>query len=66
VIGASEDRSVVAIGPAAFRHHDRVAGVAIDGVALTADAWRAALAPALDARVEPLGDLEHQIVATPV
>jgi hypothetical protein len=51
-------------GPSTFRHEDRSLGVAIEGVALDAAGWRDALAPALDARVEPLGDVEHRILAT--
>lgn len=58
-----EGMRLSASGPARFLHRDEVAGVTIEGVALTADAWRAALSPWLEARVEPLGDVEHLVVA---
>lgn len=50
-------------GPTTFVHRDAASGASIEGVALRADDWRAALAPALEARVEPLGDVEHFVVA---
>jgi SAM-dependent methyltransferase len=47
-----------------FVHRDEASGLAIEGVALAAGQWREALSPHLDARVEPLGDVEHLVVAT--
>jgi SAM-dependent methyltransferase len=55
---------VEATGPRTFVHRDPVTGIGITGVALTKDEWRAAFAPALAARVEPLNDLEYAIVAS--
>lgn len=46
-----------------FTHHDAIAGVSIEGVALTAEGWRDAFAP-LVVEVEPLGPVEHRLVAT--
>ena len=36
----------------------------LNNFALTAGQWREALSPHLDVRVEPLGDVEHLVVAT--
>lgn len=47
-----------------FVHRDEASGIAIEGVALTAGEWLHALSPYLDARIEPLGDVEHLVVAT--
>ncbi len=58
-----EQRRVSAVGAAGFVHEDLAAGVAIEGVALDAEGWRAALRP-LSVRVEPLGMAEHLLVAT--
>jgi SAM-dependent methyltransferase len=52
-------------GATTFVHRDDAAGVTIEGVAFTAEGWRAAFAPALVARIEPLGDVEHLVVAEP-
>lgn len=60
-----EDVRVVATGPTTFRHEDRVANVAIEGIALDAAGWRAAFAPALDVTTEPLGAAEHLLVGRP-
>lgn len=54
---------VTTTGSGSFVHRDDASGATIAGVALTADGWRAAFAPALDARVEPLGEVEHLVVA---
>lgn len=54
---------VARTGPTTFVHRDEATGASIEGVALTAEGWRAALAP-LVARVEPLGAAEHLLVAT--
>lgn len=54
---------VTVTGPRTFLHEDPASGLAIAGVALARDEWRDALAPALDARVEAMGDLEHLVVA---
>lgn len=62
---AGEDVRVVATGATTFRHEDRIANVAIEGVALDAAGWVAALAPGLAARAEPLGAAEHFLIATP-
>jgi SAM-dependent methyltransferase len=51
-------------GARTFVHEDRVAGVALAGVALEASAWQRALAPHLEAAVSPLGEAEHLVVAT--
>lgn len=51
-----------AVGAARFVHEDDAAGVSIEGVALSAEAWRSALAP-LEARALPLGEAEHLVVA---
>jgi SAM-dependent methyltransferase len=57
-------RRLDAIGRARFVHADATLGISIEGVALDAAEWRAALAPALSARVTPLGDVEHLVVAS--
>jgi SAM-dependent methyltransferase len=57
-------RRVEAKGPSRFVHRDEALGVTIEGVALDAPGWRAAFAPALDVRVEPLGDAEHLVVGS--
>lgn len=49
-------------GGARFVHEDDAAGVAIEGLALDAEAWRGALAP-LETRALPLGETEHLLVA---
>jgi SAM-dependent methyltransferase len=64
IAAAREDEDLRAhdLGGARFLHEDDAAGVSIEGVALTAQAWRSALAP-LVARVEPLGEAEHLVLA---
>lgn len=61
-----EDVAIAMTTQGRFTHHDKVAGVSIDGVALSAEGWREALAP-LSIDVEPLGGVEHRLVgrATP-
>jgi SAM-dependent methyltransferase len=56
--------SLSATGPRSFVHRDDVSRVTIEGVALDAEGWCEALAPALAARAEPLGDVEHLVIAT--
>lgn len=51
-------------GPTSFVHEDAAAGLAIAGVALPRERWEATFAPpSFDVRVEPLGEVEHLVVA---
>jgi SAM-dependent methyltransferase len=50
-------------GPTSFLHRDEASGIEIEGVALTAEGWSAALRP-LAVRAEPLGDVEYLLVAS--
>lgn len=50
-------------GPTSFIHRDEASGIEIEGVALTAEGWSAALQP-LSVRVQPLGDVEYLLVAS--
>lgn len=50
-------------GPSTFVHHDAKTGITIEGVALTSEGWCTALQP-LHVRAEPLGDVEHLLVAS--
>jgi SAM-dependent methyltransferase len=61
---AAASASFTVTGPRTFVHHDESAGVALEGVALTAEGWRDALSGPLDVRVEALGAAEHFVVAT--
>lgn len=54
---------VTTTGSGGFVHRDEASGATIEGVALTAEGWRAAFSPALDVKVEPLGEVEHLVVA---
>lgn len=56
---------VVTTGAGTFVHRDEATGATITGVALTADGWREAFSAALDVRIEPLGEVEHLVVAVP-
>lgn len=62
-IGAAEDRFAVT-GPTTFVHRDPNAMVELEGVALDAGGWRAALAP-LVVEALPLGEVEFLLVGTP-
>ena len=55
---------VLQTGPRSFLHRDPLTGHAIEGIALDADGWRDALAPALEAHAAPLGEVEHLVIAT--
>jgi SAM-dependent methyltransferase len=56
-------RRVRRTGPATLLYEDRVAGGGIEALLLSEAEWRAALAPAWTARVEPLGAVEWFVVA---
>jgi SAM-dependent methyltransferase len=60
---APEGVRVTVKGPTSFVHHDAVAKVSIAGIALDAEGWRSAFAPALHVTVEALGPAELLIVA---
>jgi SAM-dependent methyltransferase len=59
-----EGMSIAKTGATTFVHRDETAGVAIEGVALSAEDWRANFAPHLEAKVEPLGDAEVLVLAS--
>jgi SAM-dependent methyltransferase len=58
-----EGMRIEVTGPTTFVHHDDRVGARLAGVALDAEGWRAALAPALEANVGSLGPTEYFIVA---
>jgi SAM-dependent methyltransferase len=63
-LASSAEQRLRRTGPRTCVYEDLVVGVSIEARVLDADEWLAALAPAWDARVEPLGDLEWRIVAS--
>jgi SAM-dependent methyltransferase len=64
VLPASREQRLRRTGPRTCVYEDLVVGVSIEARVFDADEWRAALAPAWNARVEPLGDLEWLVVAS--
>ena len=58
------DRVLSRTGPSTCTFEDRVAGATIEARVLTADEWKAALAPGWITRVEPLGDLEWLVAGS--
>jgi SAM-dependent methyltransferase len=63
VVDLEGGRRVTRTSDTTFLHEDTATGATIEGIALDAAGWRAALRP-LDARTEILGAAEHLVVAT--
>jgi len=58
------DRVLRRTGPSSCIFEDRVAGATIEARVLTAEEWKAALAPGWITRVEPLGELEWLVAGS--
>lgn len=63
ITSARDGVSLRRTGPHHFIHHDDVANVALEGVVLDADGWRAAFGEALPVTAEPLGEAEYRLLA---
>lgn len=61
---SQEGPTLTKTGATTFRHQDAASGIAIEGIALSAEGWRAAFGSGLDVDVEPLSAAEIRLVAS--